>query len=90
MPLSRSLLPLQYSNAVIQLAAARHELNTHKDCSNRAVVCVFIIAVPITKLFAWGEGDHSGGHVLRETTVTVTSRGLVDKSAGVCVYYCST
>jgi hypothetical protein len=34
-------------------------------------VCVFITAVPITKLFAWGEGD-SGGHVLRETT----SRGL--------------
>jgi len=32
---------------------------------------VFITAVPITKLFAWGEGD-SGGHVLRETT----SRGL--------------
>ena len=32
--------------------------------------CVFITAVPITKLFA-GEGD-SGGHVLRETT----SRGL--------------
>jgi hypothetical protein len=28
---------------------------------------VFITAVPITKLFAWGEGD-SGGHVLRETT----------------------
>ena len=34
-------------------------------------VCVFITAVPITKLFAWGEGD-CGGHVLRETT----SRGL--------------
>jgi hypothetical protein len=32
---------------------------------------VFITAVPIIKLFAWGEGD-SGGHVLRETT----SRGL--------------
>ena len=32
---------------------------------------VFITAVPITKLFARGEGD-SGGHVLRETT----SRGL--------------
>jgi len=41
------------------------------------VVCVFIAAVRITKLFAWGvcvyywEGD-SGGHVLRETA----SRGL--------------
>ena len=33
-------------------------------------VCVYY-SVPITKLFAWGEGD-SGGHVLRETT----SRGL--------------
>ena len=32
-----------------------------------ACVCVFINAVPIIKLFAWGEGD-SGGHVLRETT----------------------
>jgi len=27
------------------------------------LVYVFIAAVPITKLFAWGEGD-SGGHVL--------------------------
>ena len=34
---------------------------------------VFITAVPITKLFAWGEGD-SGGHVLRETART--SQGL--------------
>ena len=34
-------------------------------------VYVFITAGPITKLFAWGEGD-SGGHALRETT----SRGL--------------
>jgi len=34
-------------------------------------VCVFITAVPITKLFACVEGD-SGGHVLRDTT----SRGL--------------
>ncbi len=35
------------------------------------LVCVFITAVPIIKLFAWGKGD-SGGHVLQETT----SRGL--------------
>ena len=35
-------------------------------------MCVLITAVPITKLFAWGEGD-SGGHVLRETA----RRGLV-------------
>ena len=34
-------------------------------------MCVFITAVPISKLFAWGEVD-SGGHVLRETP----SRGL--------------
>ena len=27
-------------------------------------------AVPITKLFAWGEGE-SGGHVLRETTSVI-------------------
>ena len=32
---------------------------------------MFINAVPIIKLFAWGDGD-SGGHVLRETT----SQGL--------------
>ena len=32
---------------------------------------MFITAVPIIKLFAWGEGD-SGGYVLRKTT----SRGL--------------
>jgi hypothetical protein len=30
-------------------------------------VCVFITAVPIIKLFAWGTGD-SGGHALRQTT----------------------
>ena len=28
-------------------------------------LCVFITAVPITKLFTWGEGDR-GGHVLRD------------------------
>ena len=38
---------------------------------NAPLVCVFITAVPIIHLFAWGEGN-SGGHVLRETT----SRGL--------------
>jgi hypothetical protein len=32
--------------------------------------CVLITAGPITKLFAWGEGD-SGGHVLRETRAEV-------------------
>jgi hypothetical protein len=32
---------------------------------------MFITAVPIVKLFAWGKGG-SGGHVLRDTT----SRGL--------------
>jgi hypothetical protein len=36
-------------------------------------LCVFITAVPSTKLFAWGGGGgNNGGHVLRETT----SRGL--------------
>jgi len=33
-------------------------------CHGADAVCVFNTAVPITKLFAWGEGD-SGGHVLR-------------------------
>jgi hypothetical protein len=36
---------------------------------------VFITAVPITKLFAWGEGD-SGGHVLREKTNRGLSHGV--------------
>ena len=48
------------------------------------MLCVFITTVPITKLFAWGEGD-SGGHVLRETT----SRGLCGlvypSRTGVCL-----
>ena len=35
------------------------------------VLLLYIIAVPNTKLFAWGEGD-SGGHVLQDTT----SRGM--------------
>ena len=30
-------------------------------------MCVFITAVPIAKMFTWGEGN-SGGHVLREMT----------------------
>ena len=38
---------------------------------HRLLLCEFISAVPIIKLFARGEGN-SGGHVLRETT----SRGL--------------
>jgi len=28
-------------------------------------MCVSITAVPITKLFAWGEGD-SGGHIVED------------------------
>jgi hypothetical protein len=32
-----------------------------------SIVCVFITAVPLIKLFAWGEGD-IGGNELRETT----------------------
>ncbi len=35
---------------------------------SKLLVCVFITAGPITKLFTWGDGD-SGGHVLRETTM---------------------
>jgi hypothetical protein len=47
------------------------ESAAESDSKLTPCVCVFITAVPITKLFAWGEGG-SGGHVLRETT----SRGL--------------
>ncbi len=44
--------------------------------ARRDLVCVFITAVPILKLFAWGMGD-GGGHVLRETTTRgLTSPGL--------------
>ena len=35
----------------------------------------FITAVPMIKLFAWGEGD-SGGHVLSDERTETTSRGL--------------
>ena len=45
-------------------------------------MCVFITAVPVTKLFTWGEGD-SGGHVLRETT----SRGLCGRGSIGAVTY---
>ena len=41
---------------------------TSQVCTGAATMtqCVYITAVPIVRLFAWGEGD-SGGHVLRET-----------------------
>ena len=42
-----------------------------RDCVSHCQKCVFITAVPTTKLFARGGGG-SGGHVVRETT----SRGL--------------
>jgi len=45
-------------------------------------VCVFITAVPNSKLFAWGEGDR-GGHVLRETI----SQGLSYEEEDTCVSY---
>ena len=41
---------------------------------SRSPACVFITAVPITKLFAGGRAG-GGGHVLRETT----SRGLCER-----------
>ena len=50
---------------------ARSPASFHRSSLRPRLRCVFITAVPIIKLFAWGEGD-SGGHVLRETT----SRGL--------------
>ncbi len=67
-------------------------------------MCVFITAVPLTKLFARGLGG-SGGHVLRETTsrglcvlaqllrsvcVFITAVPITKLFASVCVYYCST
>ena len=50
---------------------ARNLLRTHTQ--EEEIVCVFITAVPMTKLFARGGGGN-GGHVLRETT----SRGLCE------------
>ena len=40
-------------------------------------VCVFITAVPITKLFTW-VGEEGGGHVLHRIRET-TSRGLCER-----------
>ena len=59
-------------------ARAKEHAGANLKVFDQMCVCVFITAGPITKLFAWGEGD-SGGHVLRETT----SRGssCVDESA---------
>ena len=51
-------------------------LSKAQEYQRRRDVCVFIAAVPITKLFAWGEGD-SAGHVLRDTM----SQGLSGPSA---------
>jgi hypothetical protein len=63
-------------------------------CSTRAYLFVFITAVPIIKMFAWGKGD-SGGLVLRERTsrgmcglVSPSHHALVHGS--VCVHYCRT
>jgi hypothetical protein len=40
-------------------------------------VCVLITAVPIIKLFVWGEGN-SGGHVLPETMSRGRAEACVD------------
>ena len=52
------------------LSLSRPGMRPDEDCDSFRVY-VFITAVPIKKLVAWGEGD-SARHVLRETT----SRGL--------------
>jgi hypothetical protein len=61
-------------------------------------MCVFITAVPIIKLFAWGEGA-GGGHVLRETASrglcglvcpSLTSERGGEGDCFYCVCYCST
>jgi hypothetical protein len=46
-----------------------HSINHLTGSVTLSLVCVFITAGPITKLFACGKGGgNSGGHVLRETT----------------------
>ena len=72
--------------------AISNYMQWHDSQGVRLPLCVFITAVPVTKLFAWGEGD-SGGHVLRETTsahrtlVNARSdRSGLFKDSGVCVY----
>ena len=67
---------LEHSPAARSCGCTQMRANALQTTTKRAFVpllrvCVFITAVPIIKLFAWGEGD-SGGHLLRETT----SRGL--------------
>jgi hypothetical protein len=77
---SVQLLPIAEGNAQCNALIVEIALNSHgpPSCETlrlAVVVCVFITAVPITKLFDRGEGDSGGhveGHVLRETT----SRGL--------------
>jgi hypothetical protein len=49
--------------------------------------CVFITAVPVTKLFAWGEQD-SGGHVLWETASRGLTAPLPPLTVCVCVFVC--
>jgi hypothetical protein len=44
--------------------------------------CVFITAVPLIKLFAWGEGE-SGGHVLREVPFNCSCR---NKNSSKAIY----
>jgi hypothetical protein len=45
---------------------------------------VFTTAVPITKLFAWGEGDSGGGQVCVYVVVCYGSTSCV------CGFYCTT
>jgi len=54
------LIGTQFSNIYTRVDTPGTFRSTH-------CVCVFMTAVPITKMFAWGEGD-SGGHVLRDGT----------------------
>ncbi len=52
----------------VQIMGGSSLMERVRDASRR--VCVFITAAPVTKLFAWGEGD-SGGHVLRAEACVV-------------------
>jgi hypothetical protein len=56
-----SLVMMMYARVLKERAQGE---GSRRGVAGRNSWCVFITAVPIIKLFAWGEGD-SGGHVTR-------------------------
>jgi len=79
-PINNSLSPTMTKTrkpARLAISVYYYPVPDRKWVTVSLILCVFITAVPIIKLLAWGEGD-SGGHVLRETM-----------SLGLCGLVCS-